>query len=117
MRIIHLSDLHFHRNDKDNQKGLKTLKKVKTKYPDHYLVITGDIVDDGHEKQYENALNAFKPFKDRIFIAPGNHDFGAVGNFYSKGKAKRFDDMLSTPLNQDGTFFEENKPVVNVVDD
>ncbi len=117
MKIIHLSDLHFHRNNKDNKKAIKTLKTVKTKYPDHYVVITGDIVDDGHEKQYENAFKELKQFEGRIFIAPGNHDFGAVGNFYSSEKAKRFDDFLSIPLSLGGTFLAENRPVVDIVND
>jgi len=115
MKILHLSDLHFHRNNKDNQKAIKTLKNVNTKYPNHYIVITGDIVDDGHKKQYENAFDNLKQFKDRIFIVPGNHDFGALGNLYSKERAERFDEMLSGPLEQEGTFLAENKPVVNVV--
>jgi 3',5'-cyclic AMP phosphodiesterase CpdA len=115
MNILHLSDLHFHQNNKDNKKAIKTLDNVNTKYPEHYIVITGDIVDDGHEKQYENAFNKLEQFKDRIFIVPGNHDFGALGNFYSKERAKRFDEMLSIPLGQGGTFLAENKPVVNVV--
>jgi 3',5'-cyclic AMP phosphodiesterase CpdA len=114
MKILHLSDLHFHRNNKGNKKAIKILDNVNTKYPNHYIVITGDIVDDGHEEQYNNAFNKLKQFKDRIFIAPGNHDFGALGNFYSRERAKRFDEMLSDPLRQGGTFLAENKPVVNV---
>ena len=117
MNIIHLSDLHFHRDNKDNKEAVNTLKNVKASYPDDYLVITGDIVDDGHEKQYENALKQLKPFKGRVFIAPGNHDFGALGNLYSRERAGRFDDMLSGPLEQGGTFLAENKPVVNVVEE
>ena len=115
MKIIHLSDLHFHKNNKDNKEALATLKNVNATYPDHYVVITGDIVDDGHEKQYENAFMALKPFKGRIFIAPGNHDFGVLGNLYSYERARRFDDMLSIPLEQGGTFLTENRPVVNIV--
>lgn len=86
-------------------------------YPEHHVVITGDIVDDGHEKQYENAFKLLKQFRGRIFIAPGNHDFGAAGNFYSSECARRFDDMLARPLEQGGTFQAENRPVVNVVRD
>jgi len=117
MKIIHLSDLHFHTSNNKNRKALATLKKVNEKFSDHYIVLTGDIVDDGHVKQYENAFKALKPFKGRIFIAPGNHDFGAAGNFYSREKAKLFDKKLSSPLEQGGTFCFENKPVVNVVQD
>jgi len=115
MKILHLSDLHFHRNNNDNSEAIETLNQVNEKYPNHYIVITGDIVDDGHKRQYENAFNALNEFKDRIFIVPGNHDFGALGNFYSRERAQLFDEMLSTPLEQGGTFLAENKPVVNVV--
>lgn len=117
MKIIHLSDLHFHRSNKDNREAIRTLHSVGTKFPGHYIVITGDIVDDGHEQQYENAQKQLKAFKGRIFIAPGNHDFGAAGNFYSLERARRFDAYLSVPLGQGGTFLTENKPVVNIVRD
>lgn len=117
MKIIHLSDLHFHRKNNDNKKAIKTLKTIKTKYPEHYIVVTGDIVDDGHAKQYKNAFKELKQFEGRIFIAPGNHDFGAAGNFYSSEFGKRFDEYLSIPLGQGGSFLAENRPVVNVVND
>ena len=117
MKIIHLSDLHFHRDNKKNGAAKKTLQNVKTKHPKHIVVITGDIVDDGHEEQYQNAYKCLLPFKGRLLIAPGNHDFGAAGNFYSKARARRFDDLLATPLGQGGAFLEENKPVVNVIED
>jgi len=117
MRIIHISDLHFHRNKNDNTEITKTLKNIRHGYPESYVVVTGDITDDGHPQQYENALDALRMFEDRIFVAPGNHDYGAIGNFYSRERAKRFDEMLSIPLNQGGTFSGENKPVVNIVRD
>ena len=98
MQFIHLSDLHFHRAKKDNKKATDTLKVVKDRYANHILIITGDIVDDGHETQYERAFDALKPFKGRVFICPGNHDFGAAGNFYSRERAQRCDEFLSNPL-------------------
>lgn len=115
MKFIHLSDLHFHRNKNDNKETTKMLQFIKTQYPDHYLIITGDITDDGHEKQFACAMEALKGFKDRIFLCPGNHDFGAAGNFYSQERAERFDEMLSIPLGQGGTFTRDNTPVVNIV--
>ena len=117
MKFIHLSDLHFHRSKKDNKSAVKILKKIKEKYSKHYLIITGDIVDDGHEKQYERAFEALSPFKGQLFISPGNHDFGAVGNFYSKERAERFDEILCMQLQQGGTFIKDNKPVVNIVEE
>lgn len=115
MKFIHLSDLHFHRSKSDNLSAVAVLDHVKQNFPRHYLVITGDITDDGHEKQFERAFEALKPFKGRVFICPGNHDFGAAGNFYSRERAVRFDEMLSVPLDQGGTFTRDNTPVVHVL--
>ncbi len=115
MKIIHLSDLHFHRGQQDNQAARKTLDYVAKNYPKHYVVVTGDITDDGDEVQYENAYKALKGFAGKLFVAPGNHDFGAVGSLYSRERAMRFDEMISRPLHQGGTFFGENNPVVNVI--
>lgn len=115
MKFIHLSDLHFHRANSDNTAAIKVLKYIKQHYPRHYLIVSGDIVDDGHEKQFKRAFEALKPFKGKIFICPGNHDFGAAGNFYSRERAERFDDMLSLPLDQGGTFSRDNTPLVHVL--
>jgi len=115
MKFIHLSDLHFHRHPGDNEAALAVLNYVQEHYPDSRLIITGDITDDGHPEQYENAYEALKPFMGRIFICPGNHDFGAAGNFYSAERARRFDEYLSLPLNQGGTFTGDQTPVVHLV--
>jgi 3',5'-cyclic AMP phosphodiesterase CpdA len=117
MKLIHLSDLHFHRRKADNSAATKTLGYVKKQYPNHGLVVTGDIVDDGHEEQYERAFDALKNFMGRIYISPGNHDFGAAGNFYSQERAERFDEMLSIPLQQGGTFTGDNTPVVHIMEE
>ncbi|MDD2903950.1 MAG: metallophosphoesterase [Syntrophales bacterium] len=115
MKFIHLSDLHFHSRDVDNVDALTTLQYIQEHYPQHNLIITGDIVDDGHEKQFQQAFKALEPFMGRIFIAPGNHDFGAVGNFFSQERAERFDEFLSKPLKQGGTFTGDQTPVVNLL--
>lgn len=117
VKFIHLSDLHLHIDPNDNVQVTKTLNDINAKYPTHKVIITGDIVDDGHEEQYTNAFEALKPFLGRIFICPGNHDFGAKGNFYSQERAERFDVKLSIPLRQGGTFTGDATPVVNVVSD
>jgi 3',5'-cyclic AMP phosphodiesterase CpdA len=117
IKIIHLSDLHFHRDPRDNAAALKTLAFVASTYPKHVMVVTGDITDDGHPEQYDNAYEALAPFKGRLFLCPGNHDFGAAGNFYSLERARRFDEKLSGPLGQGSSFAGDNQPVVNVVRD
>lgn len=115
MKFIHISDLHFHRDPNDNTEAMTTLQNIKTRYPQHNLIVTGDITDDGHEEQYNQALSALDPFQNQIFICPGNHDFGAAGNFYSQERAERFDEMLAKPLKQGGTFTGDQTPVVNML--
>ena len=117
MKFIHLSDLHIHTDDRDNMDVSSMLNFVSQTYPDHRLIVTGDIADDGTEEQFENAHALLKPFKGKIFICPGNHDFGAVGNFYSHERALCFDDILAKRLNQGGTFKGDSTPVVNVLRD
>jgi 3',5'-cyclic AMP phosphodiesterase CpdA len=115
MRFLHVSDLHYHRNPADNKAADTTLTFIKKTYPKHHLIVTGDITDDGHPEQYENARKALLPFRESgISICPGNHDFGAAGNFYSRERAERFDELLSRPLGQPGTFTGDQTPVVTM---
>jgi 3',5'-cyclic AMP phosphodiesterase CpdA len=117
MKFIHLSDLHIHTHADDNADTRAMFDFIKEKYPEHRLIVTGDISDDGAPRQLENAYAFLKPFQNKVFICPGNHDFGAVGNFYSEERARRFDEMLAKPLNQGGTFKGDATPVVNVLYD
>lgn len=117
MNFIHLSDLHVHSSDSDNKELTAALKFIANTYSNHALVITGDITDDGAPRQYENAFKLLKAFAGRIYICPGNHDFGAVGNLYSKERAIRFDQSLAIPLGQGGTFKGDSTPVVNILKD
>ncbi len=117
MRFIHISDLHFHRDQEKNQAANLLLKTIKDRYPEHKLIVTGDITDDGHARQYDNAFEALSPFKGNVFVAPGNHDFGAAGNFYSRERAHRFDEMLASRLEQGGSFMGDNTPVVHCLEE
>ena len=117
MKFIHLSDLHIHSSNDDNAKLIESLKYISDTYPEHKLIITGDITDDGAPRQYENAYELLKSFIGRIYICPGNHDFGAAGNFYSEERARHFDQSLAIPLDQGGTFKGDCTPVVNIVKD
>ncbi|PIE31577.1 hypothetical protein CSA56_17900 [candidate division KSB3 bacterium] len=113
MKFIHLSDLHFRSHREDNQAALETLDTIQERYPEHKLIITGDIVDDGHEAQYREALTALRPFEGRLFLCPGNHDYGLKGNLYSRERAERFDKWLSIPLKQGGIFAGDNVPLLH----
>jgi 3',5'-cyclic AMP phosphodiesterase CpdA len=117
LKFIHVSDLHFHRKPEHNLAIVGTLDYIREEYPHHYLIVTGDIVDDGHEAQYQQAQQALLPFRGRIFICPGNHDFGIRGNLYSADCAAGFDRWLAGPLDQGGTFAGENFPILHLLED
>jgi len=117
MRFLHLSDLHIHSQSSTNKAVADTLDYVRDHYPDHNLIITGDITDDGSPDQYRQAKKLLAPFSGRMFFCPGNHDYGAVGNLFSRDRARAFDEMLSVPFNQGGTFAGDCHPVVNMVRD
>jgi 3',5'-cyclic AMP phosphodiesterase CpdA len=116
IKLLHISDLHIHGevNDKRNIEVKKVLDCISTRYIQHIILLTGDITDDGSERQYELAYSLLLPFKYRLFVCPGNHDYGAAGNFYSKERADRFDDLCVT-FKQGGTFINDETPVVNVI--
>jgi 3',5'-cyclic AMP phosphodiesterase CpdA len=112
MKFIHISDLHFQALESDNEAATSRLHFINKNYPDHNLIVTGDIADNGNEEEFAWAYKALVPFKGRIYIVPGNHDFGLLGNSYSRKRAERFDKMLSIPMQQGGTFAGDNLPVV-----
>jgi 3',5'-cyclic AMP phosphodiesterase CpdA len=117
MHVIHLSDLHFRSRPEHNARAVTTLQYLQTAYPSHKLIITGDIVDDGHVAQYEHAYQALRPFLGRVFVCPGNHDFGREGNLYSRERAERFDQYLAQPLQQGGGFAGDKQPVLHWLHD
>ena len=117
IKFLHVSDLHIHANNDDNSVVLDRLQLIATNYPEHHLLLTGDVTDDGSLPQYENAYETLLRFKGKIYITPGNHDFGVLGNFYSESRARMFDDFLAGGLGQGGTFCKANEPVVNIARD
>lgn len=124
MKFLHISDLHIQSEDTDDNYGkdfnlriYSLLKDIKAKYENHYLIVTGDITNDGKEDQYQIAQQYFNDFQGKVFFCPGNHDFGLQGNYYSEERARRFDNMLMMPFKQDGTFKGDQTPIVHTLRD
>jgi predicted MPP superfamily phosphohydrolase len=92
VRFIHLSDLHIKKDMKktENKNCIKVVEFIINKYLNEatkpIILITGDIVDDGEEKQYKAAVKILKPLTEHftILACPGNHDYGPCGNFYAE---------------------------------
>jgi len=118
--LFHVSDLHFHQNKKENKTVTKRLQALKSreefKRSTTKLVVTGDITDDGGIDQYKNAITALRQFgKEHVFVVPGNHDYGALGNFYMPRCAQRFADRFDREFTQDCEVYLHNLPSVMTV--
>jgi len=101
MKLLHISDLH------DSMVDLSV-------FPDHHVIVTGDITNDGREGQFLAAHDALRGHKGGLSLVPGNHDYGWQGNLYSRESARRFDEILSAPLQ--GHCFADKVPLVRKFD-
>lgn len=102
IRIIHLSDLHVgkwlefpqKRTEEDNlEKWVKHICKSYKSDPKPIIMITGDLINDGDPKQYDDAKSILRPLFDARFVVwpiPGNHDYGRLGNHAEKKCFKYF---------------------------
>ncbi len=114
IEILHVSDLHLGKNAYMNGLAKSLLKAASERYPfagkeNTYLLVTGDITDHGRKGEYDRAGQALSPFKDRVFITPGNHDYGSLGGTDLLRGAKRqyFDDPFANALGFKHPFFEK----------
>jgi 3',5'-cyclic AMP phosphodiesterase CpdA len=72
------------------------LTYIDRHYPDHFLIVTGDITDNGLPEEYKEAERILRRFRGKIFVCPGNHDFGILGNFLTTNQALMFDTFASS---------------------
>jgi len=113
LRIYHISDLHFSKKESDNDGARILLDRIARVFNAQsgcgdYLLVTGDITDTGSRVEYFLALEALMPFRGRIFIVPGDHDYGGLlGSDFDEIKAKRFDTPFAEALGVDHVFFDK----------
>ncbi len=65
------------------------------------IIITGDIVNDGREKQFDTAFGYIKQLSDAGFtvrLIPGNHDYGLLGNVALDSCYEKFEEKFSQYL-------------------
>lgn len=119
IRIMHISDTHFSHDHGKNADQLRLTDKIfKAGFGENdYLLVTGDIADDGEKDQYKEAMAAMASFKPRILAAPGNHDYGPMGNFYSDSSARYFDNVFCRNMGIPAAFLSKKAPVVTGLDD
>jgi len=87
-RILQISDLHIDRNEHVTQGARQHIARIlevfgnDTEKP--WILISGDVVDDGREDQFLLANSILQPLREKgfeIYTLPGNHDYGWNGNF------------------------------------
>ncbi len=119
LRIYHISDLHFSKKESDNDGARILLHRIARVFNAQsgcgdYLLVTGDITDTGSRVEYFLALEALMPFRGRIFVVPGDHDYGGLlGSNFDEIKAKRFDTPFAEALGVDHAFFDKFNVIEN----
>jgi 3',5'-cyclic AMP phosphodiesterase CpdA len=104
MKLLHLSDLHIGKQATTLDEKYETNRIVRSIIAKWggaddkpIVVITGDIVDDGLEEQYQLARQCFLPLRQlgfQLVFAPGNHDYGREGSFALARNFKLFKKYL-----------------------
>ena len=87
MKFIHISDLHIHygENENDTISARLLVNEIISKYTSSnkpWVVITGDLVQDGRKRQYKKAVEILSELIEngfKLLIQPGNHDYGPRG--------------------------------------
>ena len=136
MKIIHLSDLHIgNEGCTENFGAIVEHLNTASEFADdqHYIVITGDLIEDANKDELFSKVKGFlidlgDRFSGRIFLCPGNHDYGNYwggntdlivkfrGQFcdYMKGCGTIADEAYK--VKSDGQHFPLF-PLVNIVED
>jgi 3',5'-cyclic AMP phosphodiesterase CpdA len=129
VKFIQLSDLHLHSTERtDNRNCRRIVNFILNRYQNEkpIVLLTGDITDDGAERQYKKAVNILRPLVlegFRILPTPGNHDYGFAGNFYTEESQQLFqnyilDELIKLPeASQPGTIMEDIYPMVTIEGD
>lgn len=113
IEFIHVSDLHFGKSRRQTRRAQNLLGKINKKYEfvenqERYLLVTGDITHHGRRSEYKLAGQALLPFKNRVFLTPGNHDYGSFfGTLFTKRSAKYFDAPFANNLGFNHAFLNK----------
>ena len=100
-KFLHISDVHIGESNRETE-NLDTIVNFildKEDWQDDkpFIIVTGDIVNDGGRAQFINARNAFERLSRAEFtmrFVPGNHDYGVIGNCASVDNFNNFRDIF-----------------------
>lgn len=98
--ILHLSDLHIQGKKRPDEQVVRLFQKVMDRWSTGIkplVIITGDIVDNGTEKEFKAARDLLAPLREKgfpLYLVPGNHDYGWHGSIAQSKKFKLFKKYL-----------------------
>lgn len=108
--LLHIGDLHVkaRTNAWTNRRSAALAKWIRRHYAGRtkpVLVFTGDLTENGSEKEYANVREILEPLRDadyEMIFAPGNHDVGPLGNTFSTAAQNNFQrnvigDLMGVP--------------------
>ncbi len=103
IKIAHLSDLHFGAASPDAVSALHA--DLAQRQPE-FVIITGDLTQEGRKKEFEEARDFLAAIKATLFIVPGNHDL-PVRNLWARfispySRFQRFIANATNPVYADG---------------
>jgi len=104
MKFTHISDPHI------SSRFPAILQHIIRNYPKGTLVVcTGDLTKNGTQKEYITFFDMIAPAKAagiKFLFVPGNHDYGRLGNTYSKKAHVHFRDLVEL----------RTYPIVEIID-
>nr|VFK52832.1 MAG: 3',5'-cyclic AMP phosphodiesterase CpdA [Candidatus Kentron sp. TC] len=113
--LIHVSDMHIGKGPMHDGVVEKLLLHIGKTYPkDTLLFVTGDITSDSDEEQYQRAAEMLEPFRERILIAPGNHDYAVDKRsvLFSERAMERFETHMTRRFGMLGSYLGRNAPIM-----
>jgi len=100
LRFLHLSDLHIGKSN-NIEKTARIVDWIilnKGTHQSRIVVISGDLVDDGHTWQFSLAREQLDRLREENFtvlVVPGNHDYGPDGIRERTSSQEDFIKMIS----------------------
>src|ERR687893_1144157 len=71
-RVLHVSDLHFGRNDKPE--SLEALGRLVEEAQPELVIASGDLTHRGLRTQHQRAADFLRGLALPLLVIPGNHD-------------------------------------------
>jgi 3',5'-cyclic AMP phosphodiesterase CpdA len=102
--LIHLSDLHIGRSEKEFKHTNQIVKSIGTSYKGIPVIITGDLTDSATKGQFKTMRSILDKLaqSNPVLAVPGNHDYKWLGIAWNSDGWKNWVKYLGSPLGWGG---------------